>query len=712
MAGSILKINKVVGGAGGTPGGNNLQLQWNNAGAFGGCAQLFWDSINNRLGLGDSTPAKQLSITKCVADGDNLFLGNNSGNFTSSPGGGASSLASNNIGLGTQTLASLTTGKTNIAIGSQGLYYNTTGAYNVAIGYQSLYNTTTGRANIAIAIFSLCHNITGFYNIAMGYESLNYGIDNWSNIAIGFKAGKGVSGQNKSNNVLIGHEAGYSLGTGGDNNIFLGYQAGRNVTSGEENVIIGYDLDALAATGDHQLNIASTVFGDLGATKRIGINTSTMNETLNVGGAIRLGTSASTNDGTIRWTGADFEGYDSGWKSLTAAGGSPGGSDQHVQYNDSGSFGGVIELAWNNTQKRLSIDSGFAVETLNIGGAIFLGASVSNYPGTIQWTGSDYEGRIGSAWVSLTAAGGDVVGPASAINNAVVLFDSTTGKLIKDSTRLIEDALTDGSNLPDGHAIKTYGDANWAGGGGDVSGPATNTDNYAPLWDGADSKLLKNGFAITAAGKALIDDADVAAQRATLGLLSASLRNAEDTMTDGGNLPDGHAVKTYGDTNWGGGSSKWTDAGQYVYPNAGTGYRILDAGTNLATVTFAANTVYILAPGAIYDINTSIIISNNFVSILGSGATIRKTSQADGLRITGNHCSVIGVEIDGNSQGWSGVFVTGSHNVIDGVVTHNMYQIMWLTTIPWRDLLVMRIVPVGQVAVCLMEILDIIIRAV
>jgi len=34
-------------------------------------------------------------------------------------------------------------------------------------------------------------------------------------------------------------------------------------------------------------------------------------------------------------------------------------------------------------------------------------------------------------------------------------------------------------------------------GGGDVAGPATNTDLYIPQWNGADSKVLKNGFAKT-----------------------------------------------------------------------------------------------------------------------------------------------------------------------------------------------------------------------
>lgn len=38
---------------------------------------------------------------------------------------------------------------------------------------------------------------------------------------------------------------------------------------------------------------------------------------------------------------------------------------------------------------------------------------------------------------------GDVVGPASSVNNRVVLFDGSTGKLIKDSNKLIQTSVTD-----------------------------------------------------------------------------------------------------------------------------------------------------------------------------------------------------------------------------------------------------------------------------
>ena len=40
------------------------------------------------------------------------------------------------------------------------------------------------------------------------------------------------------------------------------------------------------------------------------------------------------------------------------------------------------------------------------------------------------------------------------------------------------------------------------GSGGDVSGPETNNADYIPQWDGANSKLLKNGLLVPAGGLA------------------------------------------------------------------------------------------------------------------------------------------------------------------------------------------------------------------
>lgn len=94
-------------------------------------------------------------------------------------------------------------------------------------------------------------------------------------------------------------------------------------------------------------------------------------------------------------------------------------------------------------------------------------------------------------------------------------------------------------------------------GGGDVNGPATNTADYVPQWDGANSKLLKNGRAIGATNAGdLIDRAagdaryrlqSVAITKADVGLgnvdntsdLAKPISTATQTALDGKQPLDG-----------------------------------------------------------------------------------------------------------------------------------------------------------------------------
>jgi hypothetical protein len=60
------KVQKREGGAwvddSGGVGGNDKQVQFNDGDAFAGCAQLFWDKTNDRLGIGANTPLEKLHI--------------------------------------------------------------------------------------------------------------------------------------------------------------------------------------------------------------------------------------------------------------------------------------------------------------------------------------------------------------------------------------------------------------------------------------------------------------------------------------------------------------------------------------------------------------------------------------------------------------------------------------------------------------------------
>ena len=69
---------------------------------------------------------------------------------------------------------------------------------------------------------------------------------------------------------------------------------------------------------------------------------------------------------------------------------------------------------------------------------------------------------------------------------------------------------------------------------GDVVGPAGGvTDNSMVLFSGTSGKLIKgNNAVVTAAGLALLDDVDAAAQRTTLGLKTGAVTNKTTSATD------------------------------------------------------------------------------------------------------------------------------------------------------------------------------------
>lgn len=74
------------------------------------------------------------------------------------------------------------------------------------------------------------------------------------------------------------------------------------------------------------------------------------------------------------------------------------------------------------------------------------------------------------------------------------------------------------------------------------------TGNAATDVDGAIGNLTALWNAVTAYGKSLIAAADAAAARTVLALGTAATRAAEDTLTNGANLPDGEAITTFVNT--------------------------------------------------------------------------------------------------------------------------------------------------------------------
>jgi hypothetical protein len=118
---------------------------------------------------------------------------------------------------------------------------------------------------------------------------------------------------------------------------------------------------------DSGLNLAETGVADgrlfVQNGGKVGINTTTPTQILDVNGAIRIGNTATSNAGTIRWTGSNFEGYNgTQWVSLTGggAGGGIGGSGTATQiafFTTASTIGSNSNLYWNNTYNILQVNS-------------------------------------------------------------------------------------------------------------------------------------------------------------------------------------------------------------------------------------------------------------------------------------------------------------------------------------------------------------------
>ncbi|MBI5465805.1 MAG: hypothetical protein HY974_00780, partial [Candidatus Kerfeldbacteria bacterium] len=70
---------------GGSPAGGSGMVQYNNAGSFGGASLLYYDSVNNRVGIGFTAPVALLQVGTSPTPGLVVLLGGNVGIGTTNP---------------------------------------------------------------------------------------------------------------------------------------------------------------------------------------------------------------------------------------------------------------------------------------------------------------------------------------------------------------------------------------------------------------------------------------------------------------------------------------------------------------------------------------------------------------------------------------------------------------------------------------------------
>lgn len=210
-----------------------------------------------------------------------------------------SSNGNNNIVIGENAGYSLTSGIHNTLIGTNAAHSLTNQDYNVMIGTSAGYHISSlgwsGSFNTFMGINAGYKIATSRDNTFIGTNSGMWLENGERNTIVGIDAGRSGNEHNNgytaNDNTIFGCKAGYNI-LNGSTNLFLGTEAGFSNQSGTGNVFIGYRA-GFSELGSNKLYISNSsvgsplVYGDF-SSKKVGINTTTLTSTLNVGGDLAV----------------------------------------------------------------------------------------------------------------------------------------------------------------------------------------------------------------------------------------------------------------------------------------------------------------------------------------------------------------------------------------------------------------------------------------
>ena len=251
---------------GGTPGGSPTYSQYNDAGSFGGDADVkhYTDSLVvskllkvDEISVGGGATVDTIYDYADIAlDTSGVPLDNQLMYYVEPHKvAGSEYLTIDNVYID----------NTNNGFGNDVFTNLTTGTYNTVLGRRAGYDLTEGIENTLLGVYAGT-------NLTTGDE----------NVIIGLQAGNAATIENS--NVFVGYQSGYS--TTGSQNLFLGYKAGENTLSVSNRLIIG-SIDRASTSADTTLSIIHGVQAATTADQRLDLNANVVvKENLTVDGVI------------------------------------------------------------------------------------------------------------------------------------------------------------------------------------------------------------------------------------------------------------------------------------------------------------------------------------------------------------------------------------------------------------------------------------------
>ena len=245
-----------AGGGGGTPGGADTQVQYNDGGAFGGDANWTWDKTNLIMTMEGKMELSYL-------DG-NVVLGEDAGLVLDSG-------SDYNILIGYQ-VGQVLKGDRNILIGRTAGKAMTTSADTTVVGDQAAAQITSGGSGLVAigdAAMSQVIGVGGAECVAVGRDALKY-CSGMGNVGVGKSAGDKIT--TGVRNTCISNSSGGEI-TEGSYNLAFGYNSMGTTTTGDYNLAFGFEVDLQDGTASSQLTIGNLIFanGGFGEGTTVGI---------------------------------------------------------------------------------------------------------------------------------------------------------------------------------------------------------------------------------------------------------------------------------------------------------------------------------------------------------------------------------------------------------------------------------------------------------